>query len=81
MFFLRFWRNTRDRFFLAFALAFWVEGINRLMMGLSASPEDGAAMFYLTRLAFFALIALAIVDKNLSRSADLRAFWEIEPGR
>ena len=27
LFFLRFWRNTGDRFFLWFALSFFIEGV------------------------------------------------------
>ena len=32
--FLRFWRDTHDRFFLFFALAFGVEGLNRVAIEL-----------------------------------------------
>ena len=35
LFFLRYWRSTRDRFFLFFMLAFWIEAINRFDMALS----------------------------------------------
>jgi hypothetical protein len=30
LFFFRFWRHTRDRFFLWFALSFWLEAGNRI---------------------------------------------------
>ena len=30
LFFFRFWRRTRDRFFLWFALSFWLEACNRV---------------------------------------------------
>ena len=30
LFFFRFWRQTRDRFFLWFALSFWIEAANRV---------------------------------------------------
>ena len=29
-FFLKFWRQTRDTLFLAFAIAFFIEGVNRI---------------------------------------------------
>lgn len=32
LFFLRFWRDTRDSLFLAFAAAFIIEGLNRTAM-------------------------------------------------
>lgn len=63
LFFLRFWRETRDRFFLFFALAFTIEGIHRLavyqLVGPEVSPEH-----YLPRLLAYGLIIVAIVDKN-----------------
>lgn len=41
LFFLRFWHETRDRFFLLFALSFFVEGLNRLALALSERPNEG----------------------------------------
>ena len=67
LFFLRFWRDTRDRFFLFFAAAFWLEGMNRLAQGLNTISED-AEPFFLVRLLSFFLIIAAVVDKNRSKS-------------
>ena len=64
LFFLRFWREGRDRFFLLFLLSFWVEGCNRIALALSPRPNEGTATIYLVRLAAFLLILLAILDKN-----------------
>jgi len=64
LFFLRFWREGRDRFFLLFSLSFWVEGCNRIALALSPRPNEGTATIYLVRLAAFLLILLAILDKN-----------------
>lgn len=64
LFFLRFWREGRDRFFLLFALALLVEGANRFALGSLARPSEGAAGIYLVRLLSFLLILTAIVDKN-----------------
>jgi hypothetical protein len=63
-FFLRFWRESRDRFFLLFAAAFWALGLNWL--GLVALPYDVETRHYVYffRLAAFVLILVAIVDKN-----------------
>jgi uncharacterized membrane protein HdeD (DUF308 family) len=64
LFFLRFWKKTRDRFFLFFAVAFVLEGINRVLLGLSQGSNENEPIFYLVRLLSFVLILIAIVDKN-----------------
>lgn len=64
LFFLRFWKKTRDRFFLFFAVAFTLEGINRGLLGLSYSSNENEPIIYLVRLLSFVLILIAIVDKN-----------------
>lgn len=64
LFFLRFWKKTRDRFFLFFAVAFGLEGLNRAMLGLFQSSSENEPIFYLVRLLSFVLILIAIVDKN-----------------
>jgi hypothetical protein len=68
LFFFRFWRATNDRFFLFFAIAFWIEAVNRVMLGLVTLSED-VPVFYLVRLAAFGLILFAIIDKNKIRKA------------
>jgi hypothetical protein len=67
LFFLRYWRETRDRFFLFFALAFTLEGCNRIILGLQRYSDEQEPFFYLVRLAAFTLILVAIIDKNLRR--------------
>jgi uncharacterized membrane protein HdeD (DUF308 family) len=64
LFFLRFWKKTRDRFFLFFAIAFTLEGINRAILGLSQASNENEPIIYLVRLVSFVLILIAIVDKN-----------------
>jgi hypothetical protein len=64
LFFLRFWRDTEDRFFLFFATAFGVEGLNRIALGLTDVTQESEPYFYLVRLFSFLLILAAIVDKN-----------------
>jgi hypothetical protein len=66
LFFLRFWRRTRDRLFLLFAIAFLLMAGNHAMVSLWQIPGE-KAYFYLPRLAAFLLIIWAIVDKNLPR--------------
>jgi hypothetical protein len=67
LFFFRFWRTTRDRFFLFFALSFWIEGVNRFVLAHYAGPGEDEPVYYLIRLAAYGLIIAAIVDKNRSR--------------
>lgn len=64
VFFLRFWRSTRDRFFLYFALSFWIQGINRVHIGLRGAPSEDEAVIYLIRLVAYVLILVAIWEKN-----------------
>ena len=64
LFFLRFWRRTGDRFFLFFAIAFGLEGINRALLGLMRNPSEAEPFFYLVRLLSFLIILIAIIDKN-----------------
>jgi uncharacterized membrane protein HdeD (DUF308 family) len=66
LFFLRFWRETRDSLFLAFAISFFIEGANRSALALSDNPREGAPFFYLVRLLSFLLILLAVLEKNRS---------------
>ncbi|HEY2774165.1 MAG TPA: DUF5985 family protein [Candidatus Binatia bacterium] len=68
VFFLRFWRDGGDRFFLLFALSFFVEGVNRVAQALSASPNEGTLSRYGIRLVAFGLILAAILDKNRSKN-------------
>jgi hypothetical protein len=63
-FFLRFWRTTRDRFFLYFALSFLIEGANRFALYALAGLNDQEAIYYVIRLVAYGLIVWAIVDKN-----------------
>ena len=64
LFFLRFWRATGDRFFLLFALSFWIEGLNRLALNFFVGPNEDAPLYYLVRLFAYGLIIAAIVMKN-----------------
>jgi hypothetical protein len=67
LFFLRFWRQTLDRFFLFFAIAFWIFGASRIILSLTAVSDEGQLAVYVVRLLAFLLILAAIVDKNLPR--------------
>ncbi|WNG32922.1 hypothetical protein F0U61_04305 [Archangium violaceum] len=65
LFFLRFWRRTRDRFFGFFAASFAMMALHRIvMMFLRDSENEQVLVAYLIRLLSFVLILVAIVDKN-----------------
>jgi hypothetical protein len=69
MFFLRFWRRTKDPLFLTFAGAFLLLALNQVLIGLSVVPSEDRSLLYLPRLAAFALLIVAIVWKNLARTS------------
>ena len=63
--FIRFWKSSRDPFFLYFAAAFWIQGAQWLYTGLGSASEYGAVP-YLARLFGYVLIVVAILQKNLA---------------
>jgi hypothetical protein len=68
LFFLRFWKSTRDRFFLYFAVSFFIEGINRVLLGPDMQSDDAQHnMFYILRLIAYGLILFAVWEKNRPR--------------
>lgn len=67
LFFLRFWRTSKDRFFLWFALSFFLEALNRILMGFTDSLGEAGPMYYLIRLLSYVLILWAIMEKNWPR--------------
>ena len=64
LFFLRFRRETRDRLFLIFAIAFWILGVQRVALVLTRHMAETGTGLYLLRLFAFLLILGAIIDKN-----------------
>jgi uncharacterized membrane protein HdeD (DUF308 family) len=64
LFFLRFWRQTRDSFFLFFAAAFAIDALARLVLGIADLSEETQPLIYLARLVTFCLIIIAIIRKN-----------------
>jgi hypothetical protein len=67
LFFLRFWRVTADRFFLLFAIAFWIEGGHRVLIYHWVGPNEDAPLHFLARIVAYGLIIAAIIDKNRRR--------------
>jgi hypothetical protein len=67
LFFLRFWRLTRDPLFAVLSGAFAVFAVNRVLLVVLES-EDRRLWVYASRALVFALIAAAVLAKNLDRS-------------
>ncbi len=65
VYFLRFWRKTRDRLFLSFAFAFWLLAANQTIVSLLGATDERSGYAYILRVLGFLLILLAIVDKNI----------------
>ncbi len=64
VFFLRFWRRTHDSLFLAFAVAFLIEGVNRIAVLEVDRPNEGSPWTYVVRLIAFLIILAGILNKN-----------------
>jgi hypothetical protein len=70
LFFLRFWKRTREELFLAFSVAFLLLGAGQTILALANIPTEERGSIYLLRLLAFLLILVAIYRKN--READSR---------
>jgi hypothetical protein len=66
-YFLSFWQRTHDRLFVSFALAFALLALNQLAVFLIGAAEERGNYAYVLRVLGFALILVAIVDKNFGR--------------
>ena len=64
LFFLRFWRETRDRLFAWFAASFLLLALHRTALVGAAWLPFESYWLYLLRLLAFVLILVAIVEKN-----------------
>ena len=64
LFFLRYWQQTRDSFFLFFAAAFAVDAVTRFVLGAVHPTSETEPLYYLARLLTFVLIIIAIIRKN-----------------
>ena len=64
LFFIRFWRRTRDRLFLIFSAAFWLMSLNWLLLAFFSAADETDTSLYAIRLVAFLLILVAIIDKN-----------------
>jgi uncharacterized membrane protein HdeD (DUF308 family) len=68
IFFLKFLKHTRDFLFIAFAIAFMIEGASRASVLLLEKPNEGSPWIYVVRLLASLLILFAILKKNYSNA-------------
>jgi hypothetical protein len=68
-FFLRFWRKTKDRLFLMFAIAFWMLGVNWATLVFAPEQDELRTALYVVRMLAFVLILAAVIDKNRHSAA------------
>lgn len=67
LFFLRFWKKTKDRLFLIFAAAFWMLTVERLILAMLNKENEIYSFVYIIRFFAFVFIIWAIIDKNRSK--------------
>ncbi|HEU4581095.1 MAG TPA: DUF5985 family protein [Polyangiaceae bacterium] len=64
LFFLRFWRDSRDRLFLFFSCAFIALAANWFTLARAPDVPETDSSAFLPRLAAFLLLIVGIIDKN-----------------
>jgi hypothetical protein len=68
LFFLRFWRRTKDGLFIVFAFAFWLLAFNQALISIPGSANASRSWEFLPSLGAFGLLIMAILIKNFDRS-------------
>ncbi|HET6513464.1 MAG TPA: DUF5985 family protein [Candidatus Kapabacteria bacterium] len=66
LFFMKFYRATKDRLFALFSTAFWILCAQRTALALTTRTVEDATIFYVIRLVAFLIILYAIIDKNVA---------------
>jgi hypothetical protein len=64
LFFLRFWRQTRERLFGLFGAAFLVFALNWLVLAVLRPSDESRHYVYLIRLVAYLFLIAGIIDKN-----------------
>jgi hypothetical protein len=65
IYFLRFWRTTKDRLFLNFAFAFMLLALNQIVTASFGVSDERIYYAYILGILGFTMILLVIVDKNI----------------
>ena len=69
LYFIRYWRHTRDPLVFMFSAGFLTFAISRLILAFLDEDDEGRVFIYGLRLVAFILILVAIIDKNRGLSA------------
>ena len=80
LFLLRFWRQSCDRLFVFFAMAFWLLGLHWLGLAVVNPWIESRHELYLVRLAAFLVLVLGVVDKN-ARATATSSVGSLDPRR
>lgn len=64
LFFIRFFRDTRDRLFVLFGGAFFAFALNYIILALLQPSQEERHYVYFIRLLGFGLLIAGILDKN-----------------
>jgi Family of unknown function (DUF5985) len=64
LFFVRFWRNARDRLFVWFAATFALLAVHWTLVALTDPTDEHRPLLYLLRLAAFVILLGGILEKN-----------------
>lgn len=67
-FFLRFWRQTRDRLFRSFGVAFLLLASNQALVSWLGADHENVGFTYILRVLGFTFILYGIVRKNVAKS-------------
>lgn len=65
LFFFSFWKKSGDRLFLLFGVSFLILCFQQLLLGAFNLTNEALPLPFIVRLLAFALILVAILDKNL----------------
>jgi Ca2+/Na+ antiporter len=64
IFFMRYFRLTRDRLFVYFSIAFLAMALNWIGLAIADPSIETRHQVYVLRLLAFVLILIGIIDKN-----------------
>jgi hypothetical protein len=64
LFFIRYWRQTGDRLFVFFVVAFWSLALHWAALAIVDPAQETRHYFFLLRLLGFVALLVGIVDKN-----------------
>jgi hypothetical protein len=67
LYFLRFWKSTRDFLFLAFALFFALQGLSVAMTAALPQPNMSSPWIFVARLAAIVVVLAAIVKNHFAK--------------